>query len=109
MSAPACIWIDSSSVPSTTAVPSSEPPCVDEPLQYFGPDHATMEPAPVALPASSTVTISPLLSLASDAAAVTCPAHPCAESNSASLGPASAPTAPALSPAHLDSDPLLGS
>ena len=63
--------------------------------------------APAALPASTVVEVRPLLSPASEAVAVPCHASPCAESNSASVGLASAPMAPALAPAHLDSEPLL--
>ena len=62
---------------------------MDEPLQYLGPAPATRAPGPAALPASAAVAVGPLLSYSS------------------SFGPASAPTASALAPAHLDSYPLL--
>ena len=94
-------------VPSDEAVPPSTPYCVDEPLQFLGPNPAATAEASAALPASSVVAFRPLLIPASEAAAVTFPASPCAEINSDSLGPASAPTTPELAPARLDSDLLL--
>ena len=66
-----------------------------------------MAPAPATLPDSVVVTVRPLIRPASESAAVTCPASTCTESVSESLGPASAPNAPALASAQLDSDPLL--
>ena len=97
----------SSCVPLATAVPPSAPLYVDEPLQYIGPSPATTSPAPAALPDSAAAAVRPLLSPASGSAAVTCTTSPCTEINSTYLGPAIAPTATALSPAHLDSDLLL--
>ena len=107
MSTPACIVIASSCVPSETAVPPSAPPCVDGTIQSLGNSPATTELVPNTLPDSTTVAVRTLLNPASEAAAVPCPLSPCAESNSASLDPASAPTAPSLSPAHLDLYPFL--
>ena len=66
-----------------------------------------MTQAPATLPASAVFAVSPLISPVSETAAVLCPASTCAESNRASLGPASALTAPALAPTRLDSDSLL--
>ena len=80
---------------------------MDEPLQYLYPAPTATAPAPAALLDSAVVAVGPHLSPDSEAAAVTCPDSPYEEVNSASLGPASAPTAPALAPAHLESDPLL--
>ena len=59
------------------------------------------------LPGSGAVKVRPLISPSSEVPAVLFPASPCAESRSASLGPASTLTAPALAPARLVSDPLL--
>ena len=103
----ACIGTASSHVPSATAVPPYYPPCVDDPLQYFGTTPATTAPAPTAVPDSTAVKIRPLLRPASEATAVICHASPYAESKSAYIDPNSAPTAPALFPDHLDSDPFL--
>ena len=66
-----------------------------------------MAPVPATLPDSAAVKVLPLISLACEAAAVTCPISPHAESSSAYLGPPSATNATALDSAHLDSDPLL--
>ena len=104
--APDCIIIASSRVPSAVAVNPYDL-CMEKPLQYIDPDPATTAPAPAALPASAAVAVRPIIIPASEAAAVPYPASPCTESISDSLGPASAPTAPAIAPAHLDSDPLL--
>ena len=104
--APACIGIAPPCVPTATAVPSSEL-CLEKPPQYLGPSRATTAPAPDALPASAAVTFRSLISPASEAAAFLLPTSPCAEISSDSLGPASKLTAPALAPAHLESDLLL--
>ena len=76
-------------------------------LQSIGTAPATMAPAPDALPVSSAVAFQLLMSLASETAAVPCPASPHAEISSAYLGPASATNAPAHASARMDSYPLL--
>ena len=107
LSAPDFILIYSSCVPSSATVPPSAPPFVNEPLHFLGPAPVTTTPAPGALPASDIVVVRTLLSPDSEASDVPFPDFLFAESNIASLGPASSPAAPALAPAHLDSDPLL--
>ena len=91
----------------TAAVVPPSTLCVEKPLQSLGPAPATAAPAPAALPPSAAVVVRPLISLASEAEAVPYPTYPCAESSSASLVPASALNASALTSSHLDSDPLL--
>ena len=104
--APSYIGITSSRIPTAAEVPPSAL-CVERPLQYLGPSPVTTAPVPAALPDSAAVAFYPLIILASEAAAVPCPASPHAEIISASLGPASAPNTPALASDHLDSDALL--
>ena len=50
--------------------------CVEKPLQYIGPSPSTTAPAPAALPNSAEVAVWPLISPASEAAAVPCPGSP---------------------------------
>ena len=104
--APACIGISSFYVPASVAVPPSSL-CVKNSLQYLGTAPVTTALAPAALPESTVVAVRPLIIPASEEEAVPYPASPWSESISAYLGPASAPTAPALAPAHLDSYLLL--
>ena len=106
MPAPACLVTASSHVPKATTVPPSAL-CVEMPFQSLGPAPTTTATAPANLPDSAAVSVRPLIILSSKAAAVPCPASPCAESSSASLGPSSAPNAPVVTSAHLESDPLL--
>ena len=65
----ACIGMDSSHVPTSTAVPTSAL-CVDKPHQHLGPAPATTALAPAALPTSTAVAIRTLISPAYEAAAV---------------------------------------
>ena len=80
---------------------------MEKPPQYPGPAPATTAPVPAALPASAAVAVRPLINLASEAAAVLCPASPFTESSSSYLGPGSALTAPDLASIHLESDLLI--
>ena len=102
----ACIGIASCRVPAAARVTPSAF-YMEKPPQYPGPTPDTTAPAAVALTASAVVTVRPLISLASEATTVLCPASPCTESSSAFLGPTSALTAPELTPAQLESYLLL--